>query len=1146
MSGMVLTWGYNDSGRLGDNTTESRSAPVSIARLGSYSVVGAAAKSRYAIDAGTGMIWAWGDNGSGQLGNVSILPESSPVQIARVSSYTAVVGGDLHALAIDSAGMVWAWGKSNKGQVGDNLLENRSSPVSINRAGIYTAVSAGPENSSAIDSDGMLWMWGNGADGILGNNSIANASSPISIARPGSYSAVSAGYSCTLAIDGDTGMVWAWGLNDSGQLGNNTTDSCSSPVSIARIGSYTAVASGSNFCFAISHDGSLWAWGNNSSGQLGTGTVVSTSSPVLVSRISSCIAIAVPGGTTDSAVYALDSEGRAWAWGPNADGQLGNGTTINRLFPVPVYSATNFIALPGGGEGAAIGIEGSTLLAPAAEFTADALGGVGPVTVNFTDLSAIATSWLWSFGDGDTSTDQNPTHIYSTAGTYTVTLTATNAVGSGVRTRTDFITVFAEVVPQKIQVILGAQFNGSPALHWLNEADILILTKNVGNRVWTEDGTDVASPSNRLKFVPSQTGAMGRIDLFGQKDDGGSWGAGSSFGFSFNADKNVGALYEFKELWEDTDVYGTFFSGGGGSDTSAYYNNEVFSSIEEYVPPTPPTPSPYSIWTCGINEAGQLGNDTVDPRSSPTSIAKVGSFRAVTAGASSPFFCAIDSDGVIWSVGTNDQGQLGTGDIDNRSSPVTVVHPGSFVSVSAGTGYVLAIDLDGMIWSWGGNTSGVLGNTTEEPQSSPAVIARADSYTKISAGGFHSLAIDSNGMAWAWGANDRGAGSVVGALGTNDIINYSSPVAIARPGSYSVVAAGSFCVSAFIDASDGMLYTCGLNTYGQLGHNTTTDSSLPTEQCSSPTAIVRAGSYTAVSVGFKHVLAIDGSSGMVWAWGNNASGELGNNISGSSGKRSSPVSIARLGSYVAISAGNSHSLAIDSEGIAWAWGLNDSGQLGINSTISYRSPVSIARVVPYRSIAAGYDFSVFVEDISSTPPVADFSADVTSGTTPLTVTFTDTSTNTPTSWAWDFGDSGTATTQNPQHTYSTPGIYTVGLTATNAGGSDTETKTAYITVIATPTPTPSDRGQDNRSPSNTIGMGGTFDETPYPILKDTQMGGGISGDVTQENLLRLIGITLQDEQSGSSDGDKTDNTAGVNQGKRVFQSQSFIGMNTPS
>jgi PKD repeat protein len=89
------------------------------------------------------------------------------------------------------------------------------------------------------------------------------------------------------------------------------------------------------------------------------------------------------------------------------------------------------------------------------------------------------------------------------------------------------------------------------------------------------------------------------------------------------------------------------------------------------------------------------------------------------------------------------------------------------------------------------------------------------------------------------------------------------------------------------------------------------------------------------------------------------------------------------------------------------------------------------------------DISVVSYDV---PPVADFSGTPTSGTAPLTVDFTDLSTYNPTSWSWNFGDDGTSTAQNPSHTYTDAGTYTVSLTATNAFGSDTETKVAYITV----------------------------------------------------------------------------------------------------
>ena len=80
--------------------------------------------------------------------------------------------------------------------------------------------------------------------------------------------------------------------------------------------------------------------------------------------------------------------------------------------------------------------------APVADFTGTPLSGTTPLTVQFTDTSTnLPTSWSWSFGDGGTSYDQNPSHQYTSAGTYTVSLTATNGGGSDTETKTDYVTV---------------------------------------------------------------------------------------------------------------------------------------------------------------------------------------------------------------------------------------------------------------------------------------------------------------------------------------------------------------------------------------------------------------------------------------------------------------------------------------------------------------------------------------------------------------------------------------------------------------------------------------------------------------------------------------------------------------------------------
>jgi len=143
------------------------------------------------------------------------------------------------------------------------------------------------------------------------------------------------------------------------------------------------------------------------------------------------------------------------------------------------------------------------------------------------------------------------------------------------------------------------------------------------------------------------------------------------------------------------------------------------------------------------------------------------------------------------------------------------------------------------------------------------------------------------------------------------------------------------------------------------------------------------------------------------------------------------------------------------------------------------------------------------------PLVASFTASPTSGPAPLTVAFTDTSTGGATSWSWDFGDGGTSTLQNPSHTYASTGTYIVTLTATNAGGSDTETKTDCITVAAA-------------SGVHTVKLysqkGSYFEGGGYYQFEMSESGGGslnIAGTPVSLNPGETIRLTLGSDVTGT-------------------------------
>lgn len=351
LNNRLFGWGSSSSGQLGDAATLSRSSPVSVvggftdwvqvapARLGSSTV---AIRSN-------GTLWAWGNNAFGQLGDGTSVSKSSPVSvIGGFVDWLDVSNGTGHVLGLRSNGTLWSWGGGFYGKLGDGTTVSRSSPVSV--VGGFTdwvQASASTNHSAAVRANGTIWAWGVNTDGQLGDNSTTNKSSPVSVV--GGYSdwvQVATGTSHTVGVRSN-GTAWAWGNNSAGQLGDGTNTGSSSPVSV--VGGFTSwsqVSAGNAITSGLLSDGTAWAWGANATGQLGDNTTVSKSSPV-----------SVAGGFTDWTQIsagsgnniALRANGTAWAWGSNSFGGLGDNTATNRSSPVPVSGGfTDWVAISNG------------------------------------------------------------------------------------------------------------------------------------------------------------------------------------------------------------------------------------------------------------------------------------------------------------------------------------------------------------------------------------------------------------------------------------------------------------------------------------------------------------------------------------------------------------------------------------------------------------------------------------------------------------------------------------------------------------------------------------------------------------------------------------------------------------------------------
>jgi alpha-tubulin suppressor-like RCC1 family protein len=293
-----------------------------------------------------GNLLLWGKNTWGHLGTNDRNPTSSPVQtVSGGITWKSASCGYSHTAGIKSDGSLWLWGYNSSGQLGDNTNTHRSSPIqTISNVNTWWQVSCGGFHTSAIKNNGSLWLWGLGSSGQLGDNTTVSKSSPVqTIAGGTTWKQVSCGYHFVAAIKSDN-TLWCWGLNDFGQLGTNNVTSVSSPVQTVSGGtSWKQVACQGKIVLnphaaAIKTDNSLWVWGNNSYGQLGTNDQTHRSSPIqTVSATKDWKWVAVGHQRT----VAIKTDGSLWCWGRNSYGQLGDNTVTNRSSPVQTISGGN-------------------------------------------------------------------------------------------------------------------------------------------------------------------------------------------------------------------------------------------------------------------------------------------------------------------------------------------------------------------------------------------------------------------------------------------------------------------------------------------------------------------------------------------------------------------------------------------------------------------------------------------------------------------------------------------------------------------------------------------------------------------------------------------------------------------------------------
>jgi alpha-tubulin suppressor-like RCC1 family protein len=195
------------------------------------------------------------------------------------------------------------------------------------------AIACGNTHAAVLKADGTVWTWGQNDRGQLGDGTLTNRTTPVKVQGLSGVKAITCSAYSTYAVK-DDGTVWAWGSNSYGALGNGTASNSNTPVQVSGLTGVKDViggSGGSTFqAFALKEDGTTWAWGYNGDGQLGDGTTINRNTPVQVTGLDGVKVLA--SGTYNT--MALKEDGTVWIWGLNDIGQLGDGTTVSRSSPV--------------------------------------------------------------------------------------------------------------------------------------------------------------------------------------------------------------------------------------------------------------------------------------------------------------------------------------------------------------------------------------------------------------------------------------------------------------------------------------------------------------------------------------------------------------------------------------------------------------------------------------------------------------------------------------------------------------------------------------------------------------------------------------------------------------------------------------------
>jgi alpha-tubulin suppressor-like RCC1 family protein len=373
-SGKAYCWGDNGSGQLGNGSTVGSSVPVAVDTSGVLAgqvltQITAGGAYTCALD-GAGAAYCWGDNRSGQLGDGGTVSNSSVPVAVKTSgvlagrTLTQITADGYHSCVLDAAGAAYCWGDNGTGQLGNGKASDSSVPVAVDTSGVLagqalTQITAGWYDTCALDASGAAYCWGYNADGELGDGKAGDSSVPVAVDTSGvlagrALTQIAAGWIDACAVD-TAGAPYCWGYNADGELGNGKASDSSVPVAVDTSGvlagrALTQVTAGWYSSCALDAAGAAYCWGYNADGELGNGSTVGSTVPVAVDTsgvLAGRTLTQVSAGTYSAC--AVDAAGAPYCWGANSWGQLGDNAATQSLVPVLAgpQAPASVTAIPG-------------------------------------------------------------------------------------------------------------------------------------------------------------------------------------------------------------------------------------------------------------------------------------------------------------------------------------------------------------------------------------------------------------------------------------------------------------------------------------------------------------------------------------------------------------------------------------------------------------------------------------------------------------------------------------------------------------------------------------------------------------------------------------------------------------------------------